>query len=109
MISVPEGFIDKIVSARRNLMATTDAGLEYLCRLSKTSCMVTSEGYTWLSGKASHQLGHILAEFVQKTEERREEDTIAQGFAEVAAVPLRQLTSQAIPERLDQSPAEQEA
>jgi hypothetical protein len=38
-----------------------------------------------------------LAEFVRKTEERREEDTIGQRFAEAAAVLVRELTNQDIP------------
>ena len=73
-------------------MATTDAGLEYLCHLAETSSKISSQGYTpgytWLPSTAIQNFGHVLAEFVQKTEERKEEDTIAQGFAEAAAVPL---------------------
>ena len=108
MASVPKGFIDKIVSARRNLMATTGARLEYLCRLAGTGSNV-SEGYTWLSGSALQNFGHVLAEFVQRTEERKEEDTIAQGFAEAEAVPLRELTGQTIPERGDPEAAGRES
>ena len=95
MTSVPEGFIDKIVSARRNLMGgpTDRSGIEYLCRLTKSPGRnVPDEGYTWLPGKTLHKFGHVLAEFIRKTEERKEDDTIAQGFAEAAAVPLQELT-----------------
>jgi hypothetical protein len=68
MTSVPEGFIDKIVSARGNLMesSTCRSSIEYLCRLAKGPGRdVLDEGYTWL-----HRFGHVLAEFVRKIEER---------------------------------------
>ena len=72
---------------------TDRSGIEYLCRLTKSPGRnVPDEGYTWLPGKTLHKFGHVLAEFIRKTEERKEDDTIAQGFAEAAAVPLQELT-----------------
>jgi hypothetical protein len=65
---------------------TDRSGIEYLCRLTKSPGKnVPDEGYTWLPGKTLHRFGHVQAEFIRKTEERKEDDKIAQGFAKAAA------------------------